>query len=164
MKQLLESIANKTSDNQLVIKLVNKLLLSNQFPLNSSFESIIREEYKTSVDSVDFVLNSKNVTRDLNEWVSLQTNNKIQRLFKDSLDSQSSLVFVNCVYFWGKWLLPFNPNNTAKGEFYNTDTISSSINMMTTERKFKVHDWTSFDSKLIELPFSQNISMIIVRF
>lgn len=169
MKSLLDLISNKDLINQdLEIKLANRILVSNDFSLKENFRKIIENFYNSDVKEVNFNSNAKNITKELNDWVSEKTNGKIERIFKESLDSHSSVVLANSVFFHSKWKFPFNPNNTQKGEFKNSGDISSKIDLMTTQNKFRVNSVPKLESRLIELPFSgsenHNISMIVVSF
>jgi len=76
------------------------------------------------------------------------------------------MVLVNAVYFHGQWKQPFDPKMTSKQDFFNMGgELSSKINMMTTQNKFKFQSSPQLESTLIELPFNgekKDISLIIL--
>jgi serpin B len=154
----------------LMIKLANRMLISNKFPLKQDFEERIRENFNTTIDLVDFESNSVNLTKEINNWVSDQTNGNIYRLFDDSFGSETVLVLANAVYFHGKWKYAFDPKNTVKEDFYSIGDsniglmIPSKVDFMQIKGKFRLEFVPDLSAILLELPFSgdSDISMTIV--
>jgi len=165
MKSILESLEKKNS-NELSLKFLTRLLVQqNDNSLKQQFINTVRDELKSDVREVDFQNNAKQVTRDLNEWIQEKTENKIPRLFRDTLSERSSLVLANAVYFSGKWKKPFN--RTAKRDFHNFISyqmpgLATSIPFMSLEDSLRSKSAPELKSTLIELPYSQNMSMIVV--
>jgi serpin B len=154
----------------LMIKLANRMLISNKFPIKQDFEERIKENFNTIIDLVDFESNSVNITKEINGWVSNQTNDTIHRLFDDSFSSKTALVLANAVCFHGKWKYAFDPKNTAKGDFYSIGDsnigliIPSKVDFMQIKGKFRLEFVPDLSAILLELPFSgdNDISMTIV--
>jgi len=165
----MKSITEEDSED-VTVKLANRILVSNKFPLKKDFEDKIRNTFNTTIDSVNFESNSVNITKDVNGWVSEQTNGKINRLFDDSVSSDTALLLASAVYFHGKWKYPFDPKHTSKGDFYNIGDsniglkIPSQVDMMEIRGKFKTEFVPELSAVMIELPFSgqSDMSMIIV--
>jgi serpin B len=164
MKALIDLIAKKDNLDDLSLKLKNKILVSNESPVLETYKKTIEDNYKTDVVSVDFATNVKNATKDLNQWVYKETNGEIQKLFKDSLDSQSSVVSTSAAVFHGSWKHPFDSSATKRGEFMNGEEfLNSTIDFVTALGKYRVQSVPQIEAQLIEIPYkADSLSMFIL--
>ena len=89
-------------------KLANRLYLDLKFPVLPAYLKQLRKIYKITLESVD--LNAKNKTsviKQINQWVSNQTNGHIKEVLRNnSLDvkqpnTTNVLLIINCLFFDG---------------------------------------------------------------
>lgn len=161
LKELLELSQTANNENQ-TLKFASRLYTSKEFPLSEAYTAKLTN--KDSVESVNFLGNAKNVTKEINQWVSNTTNGKIANLFKDSLSPETKLALVSAVLFISKWATPFNKESTQKGEFYNLGAnVPALIDTMTVRTKIRTTSVPELNAELIELPYAnRTVSMYIL--
>lgn len=102
--------------NQLAI--ANGLWVQQGFPLESEFEYTIRTLYQAPLTPLDFHANADQARQKINSWTAQHTRDRIPELFAPgSIDAATRLVLTSAIYFYGKWSLPFDPNDTQSGPF-----------------------------------------------
>ncbi|CAG2110922.1 unnamed protein product, partial [Medioppia subpectinata] len=155
-------LINSKNSNDSVIRLANRVLISNIYNLTKSYNSVMRDTFNASVDSVDFTQNADNITNNINDWISEQTNGKINKLF-DTLANDTRFVITNALYFSAVWDKPFNEYSTIDDDFYGINKTAK-VPFMRQETKFRYTFDQQLNASLIELPFihESNISMIII--
>jgi serpin B len=71
------------------------------------------------------------------------------------------MVLVNAIYFYGKWLTPFQPKDTSKATFQSGPGKSEDVPMMSQTSRFPYADLDSV--QVLELPYQgDELSMLIV--
>lgn len=105
------------------------------------------------VENINFGANVQAV-KTINQWVEDQTNNKIKNLLKDdAVDGDTKLVLVNCLYFSGKWVNPFEEYATRPDKFYKTKDDTSEVQMMHQTDYFRYYENKNLNTKFIELAY-----------
>ena len=56
-----------------------------------------------NVQSVDFLNNPEKATEKINNWISQQTNGKIDPMYSETLNSQLEMILVSTLYFKSSW-------------------------------------------------------------
>ncbi len=98
----------------------SRLFSEKTYTLQDSFKSLMRETYRSPIESVDFKHNSEPARKHINKWISKQTNQKIPTLLpKGSLNKTTRLVLTNAIYFLGKWKVSFSPSRTRNRSFHS---------------------------------------------
>jgi len=101
-----ELIANK----DLPIKIANKYLSDHRVEVHEAFSALLKKQYESEVELVNFAANADKITNDVNAWVAGKTNNMIKELLaKGVLNAETVLVLLNAVYFKGTWVEAFDP-------------------------------------------------------
>ncbi|XP_054166890.1 uncharacterized protein LOC128964328 [Oppia nitens] len=162
IKIILKSIV-ETDNKDLVLKLANLLLVTNQLSLNKDYKQLMTNTFDSTVESVDFANDGQKVIDNINKWVEIHTNNKITDLIKIPLDPLTAMILINAVYFKGTWRYLFDKSSTKKGQFHdwgNDETVS--VDMMSMKRRFKVKNSKQLDANVFEMPFIGDMSMIIL--
>ena len=105
----------------------------------------IQKRCVPNVRSVDFWNNAEAATEEINNWISQQTNGKIDRMYSETLDSQLAMILVSSLYFkspWSQWHIEFNliTENAPcwQKSFKNTSDCDERVQFMTTEGDFPV--------------------------
>jgi len=80
---------------------------------------------------VDFITDPDYCRLLINEWVSDQTEEKIQDLLPPgSIKSTARLVLTNAIYFKANWFKPFEEADTIDGPFFPSNGSTSTVPMM----------------------------------
>jgi len=103
------------------VNIVNALWAEQTHTFRSDFLDTLAANYGAGVNLLDFV-NAPDASRlTINAWVASQTNNEIQDLLpSDSIDSGTTLVLTDAVYFNAAWHI-FDQSNSQDDTFTRLD-------------------------------------------
>ena len=90
----------------------NNFWVQTGFPLNKTFEKLVRDNMNSDVASLDF--GEADSVRKVNEWVANMTGGKIDDLV-DSFSADTTLFIANALYFKEKWEIPFMDKDPVTG-------------------------------------------------
>ena len=122
-------------------------------PFLQEFLDTLEENYG-GVKFVDFANAPENSRRLINEWVSEQTNGKIQDFLPPgSITPSIRVVLTTALYFSAKWIYQFYPQVTFDEEFYLLDNSTVSVPMMHQCKVFKYAE--DSDCQVIELLYGR---------
>ena len=118
--------------------------------------------YGGKLRGVDFRGRPENARIRINEWVSEETNGRIEDLIApDAIDRFTRLVLANAVYFKAEWHLPFDEWATSRGSFYGLDGGESRVEMMRQTENFGYV--RGDDYQVVELPYKdREMSMVLL--
>jgi len=127
-----------------------------------SFLDTLAENYGAGLRTLDFVEETEAARKTINDWVSDQTEEKIQDLIPEEvLDAAVRLVLTNAIYFNGKWALPFAKKDTHDEPFTLLDGSTVSVPMMSQTKTFKYAEGDGY--QVVELPYrDSNMSMLFL--
>jgi serpin B len=144
------------------LNIVNAIWGQKGYEFLSQFLDILAQNYGAGLRLLDFIANPEGSRQIINEWVSDQTEERIEDLIPEgAIDQNTRLVLTNAIYFNAAWLNQFEKDNTQKGPFYLLNGNEISVDMMSqTEHT----DYTSGDGyQAVELPYDGNeLSMLII--
>ncbi|KAH7532822.1 hypothetical protein FEM48_Zijuj04G0063200 [Ziziphus jujuba var. spinosa] len=137
-----------------LLSFVNGAWLDQRFILKPSFQEIAKDFYEAEIKNVDFEAKAKEVVEEVNLWARMATNGLIKQLFRDkSLDSETTLVLANALYFKGAWDQQFDPSMTQQRDFHLLNGQIVQAPFMTT-KIFMRHLYGSFDGyKVLQIPY-----------
>jgi len=96
-----------------------------------AFLDTLSENYGAGMRVVDFARNPEAARKTINEWVSEQTEGKIEELLAPgAVDALTALVLTNAIYFNAKWADPFNEAFTDDGQFTTLDGTIVTVPLM----------------------------------
>ena len=103
----------------------------------------------------------------INNFVDNTTNHLIKEVVKpSSLNSDTKLMFINAVYFFGKWETQFKKENTLDMEFKVEDNKMSKIPGMNVESEFnqvKLPSKTGGEIGVLEMPYKdKDFAMYVI--
>jgi serpin B len=126
---------------------------SADYPFESDFLKVARQDFSAKVNQVDFSTQAEPVRNEINTWVGDQTKGKIMNLLPAGVvKSSTRLVLVNAIYFKGHWENPFQKDNTQNLPFHLTPENQIDAPLMRLDKKhFKYGETDTF--QLIELPY-----------
>ena len=115
--------ASASKDQQpLQLKIANGVWAEKTFSFLQSYLDTIALNYGAGIQLADFLNQHEAVRKQINDWVSRQTNDKIQNLIpQGALDQATKMVLVNALYFKADWEKQFDPANTRDAPFNLVD-------------------------------------------
>jgi serine protease inhibitor len=109
----------------------------------SEYLAEIREEYDADVIPLDS-LSDEMVAR-INSWVSAKTHGTIEGILS-TLDSLTSLLAINAIYFKDLWDGPFNRNLTCEESFHNTQGRELRVPLMSRSGPYPYYEESKFQA------------------
>lgn len=147
--------------DEIQISTGNALFIEKRLQVLAEFQEKARALYQAEAFTTDFQ-QSREAKKLINDYVSKQTQGKIQGLITD-LAKKTSMVLVNYIYFKGKWKMPFDPRDTFKSEFYSGKRRPVKVPMM------KLEDVTipyvqdeELNCTVVELKYTGNASALFI--
>lgn len=152
-----KSIGSSTLD------IANKVFVQQGHSIKEPFQYVAVNKYRSEVQSVNFSENEK-AAKTINTWVEEKTHDKIKNLISsDSLDSDSRLVLVNAIYFKGTWAQKFDPELTAKDDFWVSETESKKVEFMNQKNDFLYGVFPEYDASALLLKYNNSeISFLVI--
>lgn len=145
------SNASKTGSQVL---LANALWIQKELPLLPSFKLTIEHEFRSTLQIIDFAKEAGRSVQTINQWVSQQTQRKINNLVNSQdVTSQTRLLLTTALYLKGAWAYPFDPKQTKRLPFTITPQRSFMANMMHTTSRYSL--WKGEKWDLLEIPYLQ---------
>ena len=144
------------------LNIVNAIWGQEDYRFLSEFLDVLAEHYGAGLRALDFVNAPEESRITINDWVSEQTEGRIEDLIPEgAIDALTRLVLTNAIYFNAAWQFPFNEDVTTDSPFYLLDGGEVIVPMMTQTESF---GYTKGDDyQAVELPYDgQELSMIIL--
>jgi serine protease inhibitor len=132
------------------LSIANALFVQRGTDLREQFLRILAEQYGAGARPVDFA--GDRATGPINEWVRVQTKNRIQKLF-DSLDPNTKVVLANAIHLKAAWAMPFDPSATAD-EVFHRPSGNVRTPMMHVENRFRYAAGNGWQA--VELPYADS--------
>jgi serpin B len=128
----------------------------------SEFLDTLAENYGAGLRVLDFAGAPEESRVTINDWVSDQTENRIEDLIPpDAIDPLTRLVLTNAIYFNAAWAEPFEPDLTEDGPFYLLDGGQATVPMMRQTASFGYAEGEGVQA--VELPYDGGeLSMVIL--
>ncbi len=110
---------------------VSQAFAQRDWPFLDSYLDVLATNYDAGVLLVDFQTKTEEARTTINDWVSTQTEGKIQEILPErSVTSLTALVLANAVYFKADWLSEFDTSKTQPATFTRTDGTALDVQMM----------------------------------
>ena len=153
--------AQGTGGKSFSLNIANALWGQQDYQIQSAFLNTLAQNYGAGMNLLDFINAPENSRVTINNWVSSQTNNRINDLLpQGSIDSLTRFVLTNAIYFDAAWQDPF-PKSTGDGTFNLLDGSTVTVPMMSREGGYNYIKANGYQA--IELPYSGNeIAMDII--
>ncbi|XP_017792671.1 PREDICTED: antichymotrypsin-2-like isoform X3 [Habropoda laboriosa] len=159
--QMLIDNLNNVEENKLV--LANKVFSAEQFGIKRSYKDLTENYFRSVTQLVNFS-KSEEAANIINTWVEQTTNNLIKNLISPGdVDSTTSLVLVNAVYFKGQWKNKFNPRLTHDMPFHINKNTVKNIPTMYRQGTYNYGEIPDMNAKFIEIPYKgDELSIVII--
>jgi serpin B len=144
------------------LNIVNRLWGQVGYVFLTEFLDVLAENYGAGLCLLDFANEPEPSRLEINDWVSDQTEGRIEDLIPpNAISSLTRLVLTNAIYFNAAWDAPFDEDLTEDGPFYLLDGGTVSVPMMRQEETFGYAAGDGYQA--VELPYDGNeLSMVIL--
>lgn len=144
------------------LSVANALWGQQGHPFLPGFLDLVKQDYEANLNQVDFQTKSEPARMSINSWVSDRTAGRIKDLLAPGVLSASTrLVLVNAIYFKGKWLTPFKPEDTTNADFTTTMDKRHPVPFMHTTSRFNYAE--NDEMQLLEMRYAGNrLSMVVI--
>ena len=144
------------------LNIVNAIWGQEGYKFLSEFLDVLAENYGAGLRPLDFANAPEESRITINNWVSDQTEGRIEDLIPQGLlDALTRLVLTNAIYFNAAWQHPFNEDMTEDGPFYLLDGGEVTVPMMKQTESFSYAEGDGYQA--IELPYDgRELSMVIL--
>lgn len=146
-----------------LLKIANRIFVNQNLKISGTFQKTAKEYFDTSAESLNFEDATGSVAT-INGWVEQQTNDKIKNLLQtDAVDSDTSAILINAMYFKAKWSRQFSESSTRKSTFYALNNDQFEVDLMYQDDYFRYADLPELEATAIEMPYENSeLSMLIV--
>ncbi len=146
------------ADPKVKLALANAIFYRNGFSVKAPFLTTMKNDYKATVDDLDF--NAPSALTTINKWANDNTNSKIPKVL-DKIDPDAVMFIMNALYFNGDWSYQFDKSLTDELPFYPDGGGTVNVSTMNGEVGSKVVYRN--DYKAIEMPYGRtNFTMIVI--
>ncbi len=144
------------------LNIANSIWGQKDYSFLASFLDLLAENYGAGMRLVDFYNYPDDSRVTINDWVSNETEGKIENLITPgAITSLTRLVLINAIYFNAAWSVPFDEEMTKDGIFYLADKSQIATPMMLQTGTFNYAEGDNFQA--VELLYDGNeISMVIL--
>jgi len=126
-----EQAAETGAEDPFELSIVNSIWGQEGWPFLPEFLDLLESDYAAGMRLVDYVNDPEAARRMINDWVSEQTNDRIQDLVPAGLlGALTRLVLVNAIYFKAGWMYQFDPDATRDSAFTLLDGSRVDVPMM----------------------------------
>jgi len=143
------------------LNIVNAIWGQKDYAFLTSFLDTLAENYGAGLRILDFINETEPSRIAINDWVSDETEGRIEDLIPQGAISQMTrLVLTNAIYFNAAWQYPFEEDATSPGVFYLLNGEEVTVPMMEQQESFSYVEGDNY--KAVELPYDgQELSMVV---
>jgi len=153
-------LLNEPLQDGLELHLANGLWVKTNYPLDSEFIKAIKENFKGSLEPVDFS-NEEAARKKINGWVSDQTSDKIRNLIgPNAITPDTRLVLTNAIYFKAAWETQFRKEESRREKFHVSLNKDVDAEMMKQTHSFGLAELEGF--KLLVMPYKGGEASMLV--
>jgi len=144
------------------LNIVNAIWGQKDYEFLSGFLDVLAENYGAGLRILDFINETEASRLAINQWVSDQTEGRIQDLIpQGTITWLTRLVLTNAIYFNAAWECPFDGNMTVNGPFYLPDGGQVTVPMMKQTEVFNYTEGEGYQA--VELLYDgEELSMVIL--
>jgi len=144
------------------LNVTNAIWGQKDYEFLPEFLDVLAENYGAGLRILDFTSDPEESRITINDWVSNQTEGRIEDLIKQGIITEMTrLVLTNAIYFNAAWHYPFDEDNTADALFHLLDGSDVTVQMMHQTEEFGYAEGDSYQA--VELKYDGGeLSMIIL--
>ncbi len=139
--------------------MVSSLWLQKGWPFRKPYLDRVKEAYGAQLNERN--LANPAVLKEMNQWVSKQTNGLIPTILDEPVSEMTKLMLLNALYFDGTWETPFDPENTKKDDFTKSDGTIQRVPFMHQGGTYEYEETDAYQA--IRLPYGDGqMGMLVV--
>ena len=144
------------------LNIVNAIWGQKDYAFLTSFLDTLAKNYGAGLRILDFISETEPSRIAINDWVSDETEGRIEDLIPQGAISQMTrLVLTNAIYFNAAWQYPFEEDATSPGVFYLLNGDEVTVPMMEQQESFSYTEGDNYQA--VELPYDgRELSMVIL--
>ncbi len=144
------------------LNIVNAIWGQRDYAFLTEFLDLLAVNYGTGLRVLDFMGAPEESRVTINDWVSEQTEDRIEDLIPQGLINPATrLVLTNAIYFNAAWAYPFDEDFTRDGVFYLPDGGEVTVPMMRQTESFGYAEGDGYQA--VELQYDGGeFSMVIL--
>jgi serpin B len=154
--------AQGKDDEGFRLNIVNAIWGQKDFSFLPEYLDTLAENYGAGLRVLDFVNETEKSRITINDWVSRETEERIQDLIpQGQLDASTRLVLTNAIYFNAAWQYQFEERMTSDSPFYPLNGQEVPVPMMKQTESFGYTNGESYQA--VELQYDGGeLSMVIL--
>ena len=161
MLQRLDSELSK-GGNGSTLNIANKAWVGENTKILETYQDNISKYFNVKMGKEDFINNSEEARKNINEWVEQRTGEKIKELFPPaSIGKMTIMALANAVYFKGEWEKKFDIEDTYEDDFYITKDKKIKVKFMFRHDMVSMALDNEHKVQLLELPYKGGVFSII---
>ena len=144
------------------LNIVNAIWGQRDYKFLDEFLDVLAENYGAGLRLLDFINAPEESRITINDWVSEQTEGKIEDLIPQGvIDELTRLVLTNAIYFNAAWLSPFSEDAIEDDTFYLLDGSEVVVPMMMQTESFGYAEGEGYQA--VELLYDgSEMSMVVL--
>ncbi len=141
----------------LQLEVANSLWCDHKLQVNPEFIKEVITAYESEVRVIE--LGGPGAVAEINSWVSEKTHGKIQNVI-NNLDSLTSLVAINAIYFKDLWRVPFETADTRDETFHTSNDRQVKVPLMIQFGSYSYYEEKIFQA--VRIPYrTSRLSMSV---
>ncbi|MFH2101793.1 MAG: serpin family protein [Chloroflexota bacterium] len=158
-----EQAVDVDEDQRFQLNIVNAIWGQQGYPFLEEFLDLLALNYGAGLRLADFVNAHEAARGEINDWVSRETNQRIEDLLAEGvLDPATVMVLVNAIYFKAAWQYPFSEPATRPQPFTLLDGTRVDVPMMSFSEPAQL-DYRSGDGyQTVSLPYMGGLAEMVV--
>jgi serpin B len=160
-KKFGEHIALVEKKEKIQLNIANSIWMQKGFKFQQPFIDLLNSAYKAKLNESNFASNPDGEAKKINKWVEGKTKDKIKNLIAPGvLKSNTRMVLVNAIYFYGEWNKAFKKEDTKADDFYLSNNSTIKADFMHAEYNMKYA--TDGDFELLSIPYMKGEASMLV--
>ncbi|KAJ1105195.1 hypothetical protein NDU88_002603 [Pleurodeles waltl] len=148
------------ADSELQLSMGNALFIKEELKLVPKFLDDVKSQYHSEAFSTNFK-NEEEAKKQINDYVAKHTNGKIVDFLK-SIDQQTAMVLVNYIFFRGKWVMPFDEENTQEADFHVDEKTVVKVPMMFRSGMYSTDYDEDLSCTVVKMPYKGEASALLI--
>jgi serpin B len=153
---------SSAAEGDFKLHIANALWAQTGYEFLPDYLDLLAEDYGAGMRLLDFKTKPEPARSEINDWVSRQTERKIENLIpRGVINDLTRLVLTNAIYFDADWRSKFEPRATRREPFTLLDGGSVTVDMMHQSHGF---DYAEGDGwQAVSLPYKGGeFSLVVV--
>ncbi len=144
---LIKQINNPPHKGSYKLWVANAMWGQKGYNFKSDYLKLLREQYDSELNQVDFKKNPEGVRATINQWVEKKTNERIKDLIQaGAIGPLTTLILTNAIYFKAAWADQFSKGSTTDAPFYAGDGRQIKTPVMR-----KIEDFKYFEDDKVQV-------------